>query len=75
MPDRGCRSPCPIDTADGMVVVRSQRRLDCQQPRDGGSTTNAVRKKVCHEIGHTAGMAHYGNGDPYYTSPDPPSPA
>ncbi|WP_436701478.1 hypothetical protein [Nocardioides sp. BYT-33-1] len=35
-----------------------------------GVTDYAVRKTTCHEIGHTAGMAHYGNGDPYFTSPD-----
>lgn len=29
-----------------------------------------ARKTLCHEIGHTVGLAHYGNGDPYTTSPD-----
>lgn len=34
------------------------------------ATTNGVRKTVCHEVGHTLGLAHYGNGDPYFNSPD-----
>lgn len=29
-----------------------------------------VRKTICHEIGHTVGLWHYGDGDPYVVSAD-----
>jgi len=34
------------------------------------NNANQARKTSCHELGHTLGLAHYGNGDPYHNPPD-----
>lgn len=36
--------------------------------RDANTIAYQVRKTICHEVGHTVGLWHYGNGDPYVAS-------
>ncbi len=38
--------------------------------RDAVNDGYAIRHTTCHEIGHTVGIWHYGNGDPYLASAD-----
>ncbi|TQK70435.1 hypothetical protein FBY23_2212 [Nocardioides sp. SLBN-35] len=62
---------CAVTNPSTGFCDRWRVRINFSELRNyGGVTEYAARKTVCHEIGHTAGMAHYGNGDPYYASPD-----